>query len=188
MDTDAVASAVRHRPSRHRDGGPTHVRASLSELVDQLSEQELSELIYRRTTSQQLEDILSLKRAQERDDGPHYADELERLRRQSDPETAQAWAALQQAPRKVANIAALWRAMGVDDGIIGAVLVRRLTENGVEPDQAERMVIRAGVDWTPRSDSDCWRKVAEEMIRDGFTPDQVRDAITAVRARQAVAA
>jgi len=187
MDPNPDTSAAGHRPSRYGAGEPVPIRVSLNEVAEVISDRELAALLDR-LTSDQLRDILSIKQARERDAGPTHADEIERLRRLADPETGEAWAALEREPQRLANVAGLWRAMGVEDDLIGAWLVRRLLDSGVERNRAERLVMRAGVDWAPRTDADRWEAVAEAMIRSGFSPAQVRDAITSVRAREAVAA
>jgi hypothetical protein len=51
---------------------------------------------------------------------------------------------------RLIRIADTWRGIGVDDDVIGALLVRRLMEQGVDEIEAVQAVAAAGIGWRPK--------------------------------------
>lgn len=132
----------------------------------QLSASEQSDFINAALTDEQLEVAYRTRRARRELSGPTHAEEVRRIREQSDPETNAAFVALQSPRARAQRLADHFLAPGIDSDLIGCEIVRTLTEVGVDAEQAESLAVEL-TEWRPHGRQHRTIVVADETATNG---------------------
>lgn len=83
----------------------------------------------------------------------------------------------------VARFVGTYAAIGVDGDIAAAWLLSQLVHAGASEVDAFDVLHRV-TGWRPRTDEERDAEVMRQMLGDGFTPEQIRDALRSISARE----